>query len=78
MAKAETKIGEVVGEKKTRKKQGDKPLFFLYKIEDADGNVIPGAVLKVISLTRNAVTALKAQGEPSNAGSKFDSTVKIS
>jgi hypothetical protein len=76
MAKGDNASTGEVAVKKTRKKQGDKPLFFIYNIKDAEGNVIPGATLDVIALTRNAVTAMKAVGE--NAGSKFDSTFKIS
>lgn len=69
------KKGAVEGEKKTRKKQGDKPLFHVFRIVDADGNVIPGAKVQTVVITRNAVTGMKALGE--NKDAIFDSTLKI-
>jgi len=46
--------------KSTRQK---KPVFFVYQIKDADGNLIEGADVEVLALTRNSTQAMTILGD---------------
>lgn len=69
MAETNTTETAAVVEKKKRAPQKPRPLYTVFRITDADGNLIDGAKLEILAHTRAAAEALSAI--TSNAGAQF-------